>query len=354
MLVLRKLKNIFGEKKVIVVSSSGISTVRIGNFTRFIGLLLCCWVVFTSAFFFVNTKIQRVKNAKIEELRAVNLDLNNSITNLNYVVGDIKEYLSTLNYYDRFSSINVKKLSDLGSITESSTLISSNEYRAILPVLDSIERDMIGVEVLVNARIDGINSLLKETALDEEAKNIYKASYRGVAVENNKDLVLGSSTLVNKKGLLNLKESMRYLDFLESFLSSIPISKPMDNYYLTSRYGTRIDPFTKQAKFHRGIDMVGPTGSFVVAPAGGIVRMVGERGGFGNSIDIDHGNNIMTVYAHLAKSLVRVGDTVKKGDKIGIQGSSGRSTGQHLHWEVSVNRNSVDPAKFLKISEKIY
>ena len=74
----------------------------------------------------------------------------------------------------------------------------------------------------------------------------------------------------------------------------------------------------------------------------------------GNSIEIDHGNDIKTEYAHLDSSLVKVGDIVKRGDKIAIQGNTGRSTGQHLHWEVRVKRKNVDPMKFIKVGEKLF
>ena len=96
------------------------------------------------------------------------------------------------------------------------------------------------------------------------------------------------------------------------------------------------------------MDFVGPYGSVIYAPADGVVDIVAKRGGFGNSIEIDHGNDIKTEYAHLDSSLVKVGDIVKRGDKIAIQGNTGRSTGPHLHFEIRANGTAVNPLKYLQ------
>lgn len=349
------IRRILKEKKVIVVSDNGIKTKNITNFSRFVRLLCYGWIVFTSISFLVNTKIQASKSKKIDELKSLNASLSNNITQLNHFLSDLKGYLYTLNYYDRFDKIDLKKINKMDSdLLKNNFLISIDEYKEILPILDEMERDVMSINTLVNTRIEGINNLLKEVSLDEEAKNIYKVSYQTSNKHRENDIIYKNSILVNKSGFSALEENISYLSFLESFLNLIPIYKPLDNYYITSTFGTRIDPFTKEAKTHRGLDFAGPFNSVIYAPADGIVEIVAVRGGFGNSIEINHGNGIVTEYAHLNRSLVNVGDAVKRGDKIAIQGSSGRSTGQHLHWEVKVNKQNVDPIKFVKVGEKIY
>lgn len=351
----KKLKNFFREKKIIIVSDNNIKIVEINNFSRFIKLLFYCWVVVATIYFIINTKIQFIKDKKIDELKVVNSNLNNNIIHLNYVINDIKGYLYTLNYYDRFDKINVKQINDVEeSIIKNNSLISINEYKEILPILDNIERDILNIDGLIKSRIDGINELLKEASLDKEVENIYKVGYQSMNIKENENVILKNSILLNKNNFYNLKEKINYLTFLESFLNYIPVTKPINNYYLSSNFGTRIDPFTKEARVHKGIDFAGPYNSVIYAPADGIVEIVSVRGGFGNSIQINHGNNILTEYAHLDRALVKVGDIVKRGDKIAIQGSTGRSTGQHLHWEIKINNKNVDPIKFIKIGEKIY
>ncbi len=345
----------FKEKKIVIVTDNNIKTREITKFSRFIKMLFYFWVIFTSIFFLINRRIQIIKDNKIKELKVVNSNLNNDIKKISYFLKDLNGYLYTLNYYDRFNKIDINKISGLSkNILKNNSLIGINDYKEILPVLDEMERNIANIDTLVSARINGINNLLKEVSLDKEAENIYKVSYQNTNLHIDRDIVSKSSILVNKSSLVKLKKDINYLNFLESFLNLIPIYKPINNYYISSNFGTRVDPFTKKAKLHKGIDFAGPFNSKIYAPADGIVEIVAVRGGFGNSIEINHGNNIVTEYAHLNKALVKVGDVVKRGDEIAIQGSSGRSTGQHLHWEVKVNKKNVDPIKFIRMGEKIY
>src|SRR5437773_2424390 len=109
----------------------------------------------------------------------------------------------------------------------------------------------------------------------------------------------------------------------------------------------RRDPFTGMRDFHQGLDLVAPIGTKVIAPADGIVTKVGPSGGFGNSVFISHGYGIITRYGHLASYNVRVGQRVKRGDVIATVGSTGRSTGPHLHYELLVHQRNVDPIKYI-------
>jgi murein DD-endopeptidase MepM/ murein hydrolase activator NlpD len=141
---------------------------------------------------------------------------------------------------------------------------------------------------------------------------------------------------------------------LEEFLNFIPITEPINNYFLTSKYGSRIDPFTGEVKSHKGVDFAGPYNSKIFSAADGVVEFSGQNGGFGNVIIINHGNKIKTAYAHLKEPLVKVGQKISRKKEIGIQGSSGRATGQHLHYEIIVDNKTVDPMKFINIGRKVY
>ena len=116
-----------------------------------------------------------------------------------------------------------------------------------------------------------------------------------------------------------------------------------------SPYGNRVDPFTRHASFHPGIDLVAPTGTAIVATAGGRVIQSGPHGGYGNAIDIRHSDGIVTRYGHTSKIFVRVGDVVMPGQKIGEVGSTGRSTGPHLHFEVIVDGAQINPKPYLAL-----
>ena len=127
----------------------------------------------------------------------------------------------------------------------------------------------------------------------------------------------------------------------------MPSGRPVEEGWLSSTYGKRSDPFTGKPDFHPGLDFAGRKGSEVVAVADGVVIWSGPRGGYGNMVEIDHGHGYVTRYGHNEKNLVKVGDTVKKGQEIALMGSTGHSTGPHVHFEVLHNGKTVNPARFI-------
>jgi murein DD-endopeptidase MepM/ murein hydrolase activator NlpD len=135
----------------------------------------------------------------------------------------------------------------------------------------------------------------------------------------------------------------------------LPVSTPLPDPSVTSGFGTRIDPFLGTPALHPGIDYRASLGTPVAATAPGTVidTQTGYNGGYGNMVDIDHGNGIVTRFAHLSEIAVKVGQVVAKGTTIGKAGSTGRATGPHLHYEVRVNDEAVDPTRFISVGEKL-
>ncbi|MEO0442896.1 MAG: M23 family metallopeptidase [Pseudomonadota bacterium] len=124
--------------------------------------------------------------------------------------------------------------------------------------------------------------------------------------------------------------------------------RPIKRGWISSRYGRRTDPFNGQIAWHSGIDFAGKMGSDIIAVAAGVVVESGERGGYGGLVEINHGGGFRTRYAHNKKNLVKVGDVVKKGQVIALMGSTGRSTGPHVHFEVFKYGRAVDPASYIQ------
>ncbi|MGO4169469.1 M23 family metallopeptidase [Novosphingobium sp. YAF33] len=147
--------------------------------------------------------------------------------------------------------------------------------------------------------------------------------------------------------------SLARMDALENGLASIPQVQPAHVAYVSSSYGYRSDPFTGGAAFHAGLDFPGPMGSPIYAAAKGKVSFVGQRQGYGNCIEISHGNGLMTRYGHLSAFGVRVGQEVDGGTRIAAMGSTGRSTGSHLHFEVRVNNRPMNPRPFLEAARNV-
>jgi len=136
---------------------------------------------------------------------------------------------------------------------------------------------------------------------------------------------------------------------LEDALNSVPLGFPVDRVArLTSSFGVRKDPFTKRPAMHQAVDIGSGYGAPIVATADGVVTYSGRKSGYGRVVIVDHGHGFTTKYAHLSKTLVKKGQEIKKGDNVGGMGSSGRSTGPHLHYEILFQDRAYDPSKFLK------
>lgn len=127
-----------------------------------------------------------------------------------------------------------------------------------------------------------------------------------------------------------------------------PAGRPIEKGWLSSRFGMRTDPFSGKQERHKGLDFAGKMGSNVVAVASGVVTWSGKRSGYGQMVEINHGGGYVTRYGHSKENLVEAGDSVDQGQVIALMGSSGRSTGPHVHFEVLRNGREVDPSKYIK------
>lgn len=142
--------------------------------------------------------------------------------------------------------------------------------------------------------------------------------------------------------------SLSRMASLERGLQEIPQVMPADIKSISSGFGYRRDPFNGHAAMHAGLDFRAPYGAPIHAAADGTVSFVGQKSGYGNVVEVSHGNGMITRYAHMSRFGARVGQDVKAGDVIGAIGNSGRSTGPHLHFEVRINGNAVNPRPFLE------
>jgi murein DD-endopeptidase MepM/ murein hydrolase activator NlpD len=146
----------------------------------------------------------------------------------------------------------------------------------------------------------------------------------------------------------DLERALFRMEVLERTLVALPSGKPADVMMMSSGFGYRSDPFSGAGAMHAGLDFRGPIGTPILAAAPGRVTFVGTKSGYGNVIEVDHGQSIMTRYAHLSGYTTKVGDQVAAGEQIGKMGSTGRSTGSHLHFEVRLNGVAVNPRRFLE------
>lgn len=155
-----------------------------------------------------------------------------------------------------------------------------------------------------------------------------------------------SAQLKDREEQLNVLETL----FIDRNLQArvLPAGRPVTKGWISSKFGIRTDPFSGKPAWHKGIDLAAKEDSGMIAVAAGVVTWAGKRYGYGNLVEINHGKGYVTRYGHGKSVLVKVGDTVEKGQVIGTVGSTGRSTGPHVHFEVWLEGKAVDPMKYVQ------
>lgn len=208
-------------------------------------------------------------------------------------------------------------------------------------------------------RLDALGSRLAAMAnLDDIEFGIENPPGLGGPLQESGESPVSMSDLLKTFNEMEyvLKDRSEKLTAMESMLinrtlqkETAPGGKPSLGGYLSSFFGFRTDPVSGKSEFHEGLDFSGKFGTPVVAVAAGIITWSGVHPGYGNLIEMSHGNGYVTVYAHNNKNLVSVGEKVEKGEVIATMGNTGRSTGTHVHFEVIRNGQHVDPKKYLSI-----
>jgi murein DD-endopeptidase MepM/ murein hydrolase activator NlpD len=197
--------------------------------------------------------------------------------------------------------------------------------------------------------------LVKVAKLDSKEFDFKNApAYGGPAESDSVASIDFDGVIANLDKQLASREEQ--LDVLEEVImnrqlrsESKPRGRPIKKGWTSSYYGKRTDPFSGKLAMHKGMDFAGKEGSEIIAVANGVVTWAGERYGYGELIEINHGNGYTTRYGHNAKLLVEVGDSVEKGQAISLMGSTGRSTGPHVHFEVLKNDRQINPSKFVAL-----
>lgn len=207
-------------------------------------------------------------------------------------------------------------------------------------------------------RLDALGRRLVEMAdLDAE-----EFSFDDVPARGGPETVTEREPFAVPDFLASLEELVRQLEDREPKLAVVegtlmnrklnaevfPTGRPVNKGWMSSVFGWRNDPISGKRAFHEGIDFAGRANSEVVAAAAGVVVWSGSRWGLGNTVEINHGNGYSTLYAHNKENLVNVGETVKKGQVLALLGSTGRSNGPHVHFEVRLNGKAVNPIKFVR------
>lgn len=210
-------------------------------------------------------------------------------------------------------------------------------------------------------RLDALGQRLTTMAkLDKGEFDFDNPPAQGGPLEADEGTALAVPDFVSALNELSvqIEDRSKQLSVLETMMMSrnlqaevMPAGRPVNRGWLSSFFGVRTDPFTGLRMHHSGVDFAGKLGSDVVSVAAGVVSFSGKRSGYGNLVEINHGNGYVTRYGHNLENIVHVGETVKKGQVISKMGTSGRSTGPHVHFEVIVNGQTVNPRKYINATD---
>lgn len=291
-------------KKFFYYSNKNLKFVEIKNFkAKTITFVIVSSIILSSLLFGTYYLVFTIFNAKDKaHLEQENILLKEKIKNLSIQYASIKDELDNLMEV----SSNLRKLTNLKPLTS---------------------QGKIGIGGSIYT--DDISSLLSN---DDDVSNSLKM------IET-----LTTQFELEKKEYDRITEK---LNENSAFYESLPAIIPTTGGYSIEGFGMRLHPILKVMKMHEGLDILTDVGSPVFAPGNGKVIYVGPRGGYGITIEIDHGFGYKTIYAHLSKSLVKEGQNVKRGDRIALSGNSGLSTGPHLHYEVHLNGIPQDPINY--------
>lgn len=352
-------------------------TINLGFFLQVFGFLSILLVIFLGINSFNSYQKIIEKSIKISKLKSLNDKFGKEVVDINAKLEKINEYLL---------STTGAQITEIDKNTENynfeipQNLIQDDLSKADIKAIKNIEnanKNLSKVQLLAIKRIEQIENAIDIAGLSNKIpKTPEKKLYSSVSKQNilsnykkvlenkygqggpffDKEFFFEEDAMLEEdlgKHLENIKFSGKfdYLITLENLAKVLPFGEPMENYYLSSGFGNRIDPIKRTKALHRGLDFVGKSNAKIYSPSKGKVVLAGKFYEYGNAIVIDHGFGITTRYGHLSKIKVKKGQIIKKGELIALQGTTGRSTGPHLHYEVRYKQTPLDPENFLKAGE---
>ncbi len=209
------------------------------------------------------------------------------------------------------------------------------------------------VRLKTSGKLDDLETIISQTGLDPTSIKKQSGKYQKFEQEGSKESAEGGPYIPTEMPKISddaaeMLQSLDDLQTMKKIVANLPLGLPIKNAEEHSPFGHRVDPFNGNIAFHSGLDLVALADPSIRSTGDGVVVKAENDGAYGNMIDIDHGFGISTRYGHLSAIKVQVGDRVAKGDIIGVQGSTGRSTGAHLHYEVRYKGTAIDPQNFIQ------
>lgn len=376
-------KRLFHVKKIIVVSDHSVDYYPLGKGVQIVAITGVLGFVSlasysTGSFMAAKSQIEE-KNRRLEVVHSENRKIEGQFSLLKRDLVRLQEEGKGLSDYTKFVIAQYEKGKEqdtpLQSMAQGADLAENHGLimERIEFLEDRIERLKVENESFVEAirhrtrnRINEFEDIINMTGLSSETLELKQSELEEEGVEKNllssvsdaekEDpkggpyIPAAAADLIEREKLLF--DEIDQMMTLHGVLETLPLAIPLEGKF-TSGYGRRADPFTRRMAMHTGLDIAGPAGAKVYSANDGVVTFTGRKGAYGLMIDIKHGLGISTRYGHLSKILVKDGQRVKIGDVIGVQGSTGRSTGNHLHYEVRYHDKPINPRNFIKAGQHV-
>lgn len=356
----------FAEHRIYLHSNGRVRVLKIGTRVQLMAAgataLVALWMGAATVSMVANADADDVIAAKQAELA----QMEHKVAAMKADVADLQgDVLATAQRIEKRQAFLAKLLSGQGDLQQLAALVPQAEpvvashpdeqHASLLQPFAKLEQEQLAfvdkATAAAEARYRDTQALIRRLGL-EPSRFVAQSSFAMggplLAIDGKESPLAGAEPKFKQLFL-----SWKKVEQLESALTSVPALQPVKRYNYTSSFGVRYDPFTGNAAMHAGLDMAGPMGEPIYASADGVVHTAGWGGAYGNMIDIGHGRGIATRYGHLSKVLVHAGDTVKKGQLIARMGSTGRSTGSHLHYEVRIDGRAVNPLPYLQASGQL-
>ena len=376
-LFIRLFKLIFTKRTILFVTNQKIRSITFGPFSQAFCYIFFAWVI---NLFMQSLNYDRIINSKAEEinkLKVANSYFADEFDIVNEKLKKVNKYIITisgqaqnvnsrqeqfikpkdldeenLTKKDKHTLNEIKNSHNhLSMFSETASQRIKKIEKAILKTGLNIKKPNIDIEKIRNAKVAEY-SLNEKSQIENLPKGGPEQYFDDDLERALSEKKLSDPEFIERKiEQAKFNNEIEYLIVLEKLTKALPLSEPMKNYYISSGFGHRIDPITNRHTPHRGLDFVGSTREKVISPSAGRVVLARWFSDYGNAVVIDHGYGVTTRYGHLSKIKVSEGERVKEGRVIGLQGSTGRSTGDHLHYEVRYRNVPLNPKRFLEAGE---
>ena len=376
-LFIRLFKFVFTKRTILFVTNQKIRSITFGPFSQAFCYILIAWVI---NLFMQSLNYDTIINSKSEEinkLKTANSYFADEFDIVNEKLQKVNKYIITItgqpqnvnNHQEEFvvpkdldeenltkkdkHTLNEIKNSryHLSLFTETASQRIKKIEKAILRTGLNIKKPNIDIEKIRNKKIAEY-SLNEKSQIENLPKGGPEQEFDNELERALSEKKLSDPEFIERKiEQAKFNNEIEYLIVLEKLTNALPLKQPMKNYYISSGFGHRIDPITHQHTPHRGLDFVGHSREKVISPSAGKVILARWFSDYGNAVVIDHGYGVTTRYGHLSKIKVSEGERIKEGKVVGLQGSTGRSTGEHLHYEVRYRNVPLNPKKFLEAGE---